>query len=394
MVFHFMNGAGALAEHFAMLFDDSLNDSSCSSRRTRLSWEVFAQLMERVLRPLADKKRQPESFWRGWRLLALDGTQFSVANTPQVKRTARKAKSRRSQAAFAKIVTGVLLEIGLHNPVAAAIGRAGQSEWELARGLLAHLPKGALLLADRLHGCAAFVCEVLAVCQARNSHFLIRARGQIKSRTIKRLNDGSRIVRVPVREKGNPRHIVQWLELRAIRVMVERKGHRATPLQLWTSLMDPATAPALELVGLYGKRWEHELFYRQLKLQLRKSELLQSHTVETGAQEIAAMLVAAALIASERAKAAGAEMPALRISFIKLLELMRPLWLVLALGDDLLEEWQKEALTKRFHEQARRCLTPRRRTRSCPRAVRQPVTGWPRLIHNESWSEPATFKLT
>jgi hypothetical protein len=68
MVFHFMNGAGTLAEHFAMLFDDSLNDSSRSSRRTRLSWEVFVQLMGRMLRPLADKKLQPESFWRSPRL--------------------------------------------------------------------------------------------------------------------------------------------------------------------------------------------------------------------------------------------------------------------------------------------------------------------------------------
>jgi hypothetical protein len=52
-----------------------------------------------------------------------------------------------------------------------------------------------------------------------------------------------------------------------------------------------------------------------------------------------------------------------------MLELMRPLWLVLTLGDDLLEEWQKEALTKRFQEQARRCVTPRRRKRSCPRDI-------------------------
>jgi hypothetical protein len=59
-----------------------------------------------------------------------------------------KAKARRGHAAFAKIVTGVLLEVGLHNPVAAAIGHKGQSEWELAMSLLARLPKKTLLLAD------------------------------------------------------------------------------------------------------------------------------------------------------------------------------------------------------------------------------------------------------
>ena len=393
LVFHVMNHAGTLAEHFAMLFDDALVDSSCASRRARLPWQVFAELMQRTLRPLATKRRHPTAFWRRWRLLAMDGTQFSLTNTPQIKRSAKKAKSRRGRAAFAKIVTGVLLEVGLHNPLAAAIGRHGESEWELARRLLAHLPKAALLLADRLHGCAAFAWELWQACQRVGSHFLIRARTQIKARTVRRLPDGSRIVRVPVRQKGQPRRIVHWLEMREIRVTVRRRGFRSTELRLWTSLLDPRAAPAMELVELYAQRWEQELFYRQLKRQLRKSEVLQSHTVETSAQEIAAMLLAAALVAAERAKVADGQLPALRVSFLKLLELLRPLWLVLELGEDVLEEWQKKELTERFHKLARKCVTPRRRARSCPRAVRQPVSGWPRLLKNESWTGETTFHL-
>jgi hypothetical protein len=323
----------------------------------------------------------------------MDGTQFSLTNTPQIKRSIKKSKSRRGRAAFAKIATDVLLEVGLHNPLAAAIGRHGESEWELARRLLAHLPKAALLLADRLHGCAAFAWELRQACQRVGSHFLIRARTQIKAQTVRRLRDGSRLVRVPVRQKGQPRVIVHWLELREVRVLVQRPGHRATELRLWTSLLAPRTAPALELVELYAQRWEQELFYRQLKRQLRKSEVLQSHTMETGAQEIAAMLLAAALVAAERAQVAHGELPALRISFLKLLELLRPLWLTLELCDDLLEEWQKKEMTKRFHQLARQCVTPRRRARSCPRAVRQPIRGWPRLLKNESWTGEATFHV-
>jgi len=393
MVFHLMHNAGSLAEHFGMLFEDSLNDSSCASRRARLPWEVFAELMRRTLGPLARKRREPGAFWRGLRLLAMDGTQFSVTNTPQLKRTQRKARSRRGRAAFAKIITGVLLEVGLHNPLAAAIGSQGQSEWQLALSLLAQLPKQALLLADRLHGCAAFVCHALAACQRVGSHFLIRARSQIKVQTVRKLKDGSRIVRVPVRQKGKPRVILQWLELREIRVRVQRAGFKATELRLWTSLLDPKSAPASELIELYAQRWEHELFYRQLKRQLRKNEVLQSHTVETGAQEIAAMMIVAAMLARERAEAANGQVPVLRISFLKLLELMRPLWLVLELGEDLLEEWQKKELTERFQKQARGCLTPRKRARSCPRAVRQPIGKWPRLIKNQSWTGSPSFKV-
>jgi len=394
LVFHFMNTAGTLAGHFAQLFEDSLADSSLSERRRRLPWEVFTELMRLGLRPLAQAAAHPEAFWRGWRLVALDGTQFSLTNTPQIKATVGKAKTRRGPAAFAKITAGVLLELGLHNPLAAAIGRGGQSEWTLALELLAPLPAQALLLADRLHGCAAFLVAAQAACQKTGSHFLVRARSNIRVQTIKRCKDGSRLVRVPVQQKGRQRVITQWLELREMRARVQRPGHRAQELRLWTSLLNPPSAPAQELIQLYARRWEHELYYRELKRQLRKSEVLQSHTRETGAQEIAAVVLASALLARERARAAAGETPVLRVSFLKTLELMRPLWLTLALGGDLLSARQKQQLTERFLERARRYVTPRRkRSRSCPRAVRRPVSRWPRLQQNQSWEGPVHFTL-
>jgi len=393
LIFHFMNGAGTLAQHFFQLFETPLADSSWAERRARLPWQVFADLMQRALRPQATRRRQPEAFWRGWRLLALDGTQFSLTNTPQIKAGVKKAKSRRGRVAFAKFTTGVLLEIGLHNPLAAALGRHGQSEWELARGLLSQLPKGALLLADRLHGCAAFAAEALAAAQRVGSHFLFRARSNIKAKTLQRFKDGSRLVRLPVRQKGNSRCIVQWIEVREIRVRVGRPGHRSQELRLWTSLLNWRAAPARELAPLYAQRWEHELYYRELKRQLRKHEVLQSHTVETAAQEIAALVLCSALLAAERARAAAGQVPVLRVSFVKVLELLRPLWLTLELGADLLSERQKNQLAKRFYEQMGRCVTAPRRRRSCPRAVRQPVSGWPRLLHNESVTGPLHFQF-
>ena len=53
LTFHVMQGAGTLAEHFSDLFDDSLADSSWADRRARVPWEIFAELMRRVLRPKA-----------------------------------------------------------------------------------------------------------------------------------------------------------------------------------------------------------------------------------------------------------------------------------------------------------------------------------------------------
>lgn len=393
LVFHVMQRTGTLGEHFAMLFTDSLSDGACAERRQRLPWRVFEELMRNALRPLARRQQESTSFWRGWRLLALDGTQFSLCNTPQNNRARPKAKSRRGRAAFGKIVTGVLLELGLHNPLAAAIGHQGESEWQLAGRLLARLPARALLLADRLHGCAAFAAQALTACQRVGSHFLFRARSQIKVRTLRHYKDGSRLIEVPLRDKARPRQIVRHLRLREIRVRVQRPGHRAQELRLWTSLLEPAEAPTDALARLYAQRWEHELYYRQLKRQLRKSELLQSHTVTTAAQEIAALVLASAVLARERQRAAAGQTPVLRISFMKILELLRPLWLVFALGTDLLSDHQKHQLTARFLHHARRYLVAKKRTRSCPRALRQPISGWPRLLKNESHEGPLHFQI-
>jgi hypothetical protein len=393
LVFHFLNATGTLAEHFALLFEESLTDSTCADRRARLPWQVFADLMARALRPLAELRRQPEAFYRGWRLVALDGTQFSLSNTPANNAARRKTKSRRGRAAFAKLTTGVLVELGLHNPLAAAIGQAGQSEWQLALGLLASLPKHALLLADRLHGCAAFASEAWRACQGVGSHFLIRARSQIKVRVVKRFRDGSRLVKVPVRVKGRPREVSHYLELREIRVRVGRPGHRSQTLRLWTTLLDPRAAPAQELVRLYARRWEHELYYRHLKHELRKTELLQSHTVLTAAQEIAALMLASALLARERVRAADGQLPVLRVSFVKTLELLRPLWLVFEVGADLLSPRVQRELVERFDTLLRRFASRPRRSRSCPRAVRQPVTGWPRMLETQSVEGPLQFTL-
>lgn len=330
LIFHFLNGAGTLAQHFCQLFGASLADRSWSDRRARLPWPVFAELLQRALRPLARRRRHPAAFWRGWRLLALDGTQFSLTNTPQINGAVKKARSRRGRAAFAKLTTGVLLEIGLHNPLAAALGRRGQSEWELAGGLLAHLPQGVLLLADRLHGCAAFAVQALAACR----------------RVRKRYQDGRRLLRGPGRQQGNPSRITQWLEVREIRGRAGRKGQRSQELRLWTSLLDWRRAPALELAQLYAQRWAHELYYRQLKRQRRQTEVLHSHTVETAAQEVAALGLASARLAAARARAAAGQGPGLRVSFIKVLERLQPLWLTLELGEDLLSERQKKRTGK------------------------------------------------
>jgi hypothetical protein len=393
LTWHVMQDTGTLAEHLFQLFREPLADSSWSDRRLRLPWEIFAELMRRALRPRATARRHRDAFWQGWRVIALDGTQFSLINTPQITDACAKAVTRRGRAAFAKMTTAVLLEVGLHNPLAAAIGRQGESEWALAQRLLAQVPKHALLLGDRLYGVIAFARAAQVACRRVGSHFLLRASRAVKPRLIRRLADGTRLVGLAVRSSHNATRVIEWVEVREIRVQVGRKGHRAHELRLWTSLVDPAAAPALDLARVYASRWEHELYFRELKRQLRRTTVLQSHTVETGAQEIAALVLASAVLATERARAATATISPLRISFGQLLNIVRGMWLVLGPFDDIFTDQQKTRVVRRGRALMRRSLTAPRRPRTCPRAVRQPVTRWPRLMKAESIEQAWALQL-
>lgn len=392
LVFHVMSGAGTLVEHLAMLSELEMSGSSVSERRQVLPWAVFAKILDWALSPLAQAGKHRPAFYHGLRLVAIDGTQFSLVNTPQILKSCSKAATRRLKAAFAKLNAVVLLEVGLHNPLAAAIDPA-RSEWALALELICKLPARSLLLADRLYGCARFVWGLLQHCELVGSFFLVRARLQLQSTVVRRLMDGSAIVRIPLRAVSGRRKIERYFELREIWVRVKRPGFRVQSLRLWTNLLDAQAYPAQELARLYTQRWEQELNYRQMKLELRRSELLQSQTVETAAQEVAALVLATPLIAKERARAAGGEIPVLRVSFVKVLQLLQPLWLVFALGAEILSQRQKRQLVDRFYAHMRAMVTAKRRSRSCPRAVRQPVRAWPRKTKNLSYEDEITYEI-
>ena len=160
--------------------------------------------------------------------MALDGVSFSLSNTPQITQSCRKGGSGRGKAAFAKLPCAALVELMLHNPLAACLARAGESEWKLALGLLDQLPARCLLLADRLYGCGAFVLPAWEKLRLLHSHFLMRVKENLRVvRVIKRFKDGSRLVEIKALEKGAA-HAA--LVVREIKATLRRPGYRSVKL--------------------------------------------------------------------------------------------------------------------------------------------------------------------
>ena len=390
LVFHVLCGVGTLAAHVEQLTGVKVSDSDLSQRRASAGVGVFDAIVRAALRPLATPGEQPDAFYRGWRLVAIDGSQASVSNTPQLLGHLSKAVSRRFQAAFAKLPMCWLVELGTHAPLAVVLGLAQESEWALAHRLLPQLPAGCLLLADRLYGVGAFVNELMVMGQAVGSQWLVRVKQNLRSNVRQILADGSALVAVAV-----PHRPTGFVLVRQIVGRVRRPGGAWVTVRLWTSLLDGSTYPAAELLALYARRWDIEVFTKELKIDLHGgTTVLQSHTLVSAAQEILALVLAMAMLSQVRLAAAttGAVAP-LRISFGQTLALVRSLWWMVALGEGILAPDQVRALVARTLEQiAVQCLPPRR-ARTCKRALRRPVQKWPRLTATSYQNGPTQLEV-
>lgn len=398
LVAHVMQFQGCLAFHMKQFFGVDVSASALSQRRAAMGSEPFRAILRGTLRPLALAAEHTGCFFKGLRLTGIDGTQWSLSNTPRINAATTKTRTRRGPAAFAKMSLVALVELGTHAPLAAAFAAGALRELAWSVVLLAQLPPGSLLLLDRLYGQAPMLEELQAGCLKRDSHFLVRVRQKLAVTILSLHGDGSATVSVRRHRKGaGMGHCLPVREVQG-QVWSRRKKEWVT-VRLWTSL-SPAEATARELLELYARRWEQEVFFKQLKRQLAGGALLQSRSVETAEQEIAALLVAASLVAGERleiARSAGGEIEeagAVRISFGLCHHYITALYMVLAAAGGLMTASAQEELIARIRAVIASEALPKRRARTCDRKIRQPVSKWPRMLEPVSLSSPTLCEVT
>ena len=384
-VYHELSRSGTFAANVKTVTRITISDSALSQRALSIGWKVIDEVLSTVLRPLADISRHAEAFHQGYRLLAVDGTRFNLRNTKAINAEAQKWACNRGdgQPAFAHILGVVLVELGLHQPLAAAFGWQGEGELTLARRIFARhsLPQRSLLLADRLFGMPSWIWELRETLEQSASHVLMRVKSNLKTTRKRQLSDGSWLVEVEVVDPST-RAKLGTLRLREIQANIHYSGAREPlAMRLWTTLLNEVEHPASALVELYATRWQEELFFRELKSHLHGHDsLLDAQTPDTAAQELLAMLLAASLVARQRdAVAQCAQVDVLRISFAKVLHKTAALCELLSVGGDLIgPESLAKWIQRILDDLATDSLIQKRKPRSCPRTLRQPVKDWPK----------------
>lgn len=393
-------GAESLGYHLRLMTGINISDAAAIAQRACLNWTFYEQLFARILRPLAKPHTQPESFYKGMRLLAIDGVRWSLRNTASVRQLKRQKHTNQkgASAAFLKWNSAVLLELGTHQPLAVACSTQGleheEGELPIARRTLAALPHSepSLLLADRLYGHASFILDVQEA-SANQTQLLVRVRSNLKGKQVRVLSDGSALIEVKACGKGATQGHNQVV-VREVRALVQRTGSKAVVVRLWTTLLDEERYPASELIALYTQRWEHELFYRELKHHVAGSSLLKAGSEHTAQGELAGMIMAASIIAQQRMVASEkVELPPVRLSLLKIGRIMASLSVVLNVGEGIISAKQREELIcEVLKHMAKEAVIPPRTGRSCQRAVRRAVSPWP-VVKTRSKADP-TLSVT
>jgi hypothetical protein len=249
--------------------------------RARLGFEPLAGLFARVARPLAGPAT-PGCWLAGRRLVAIDGMCLDVADTPDNDSWfGRAGVNKGERAAFPQARVVALAECGTHVIFDAVVGGYSTAENTLARELVDRLQPGMLLLADR--GFCGF--PLWAGAAATGADLLWRAMSNMKPRHLETLADGTWLAEL--RPAGNAGRTTEPLTIRVIDYELDDGRPNDTAYRLFTTLLDPMVAPAVDLAVAYAQRWEIEGTFDELKTHQRGARtVLRSKSPDLVLQEI------------------------------------------------------------------------------------------------------------
>lgn len=289
-----------------------------SRARARLGPEPLRVLFARVCRPVATPDTVG-AWYRGRRLVAVDGTTLDVADTPANDAFFGRPGSGRGEkkGAFPQVRLVVLAECGTHAVFAAATGPCTVAETVLADTLLSHLQPGMLLLADR--GFPGY--DRWKSAAATGADLLWRVASNVVLVVREQYADGSYLSEIYAAQDRCRVHgqLVRVAEYTIV-------GHEeAGPVRLITTILDPEQAPAAELAALYHERWEVEGVLDEIKVHQRGPDVvLRSRYPDGVEQEVYGFLLvhhAVRQVMHEAAAQAGTDPD--RLSFTRSLRVVR-----------------------------------------------------------------------
>jgi hypothetical protein len=280
--------------------------SAFSYRRHQLGSELLQELFARCAGPKATAQTRA-AFWKGMRLLAVDGTVESVADTESNRAAFRYSTDDEcSHSPFPQARLLLLVECGTHLICDAEISSCRQAEANGVRLLLERWTlEHSLILWDSGFHSSLAIFDV----RERGGHVLGRLASTILLKPFCWLADGSYLTYIyhdQSHQRGE-KMLVRVITYTFTDSRIPGAGEHV--YRLVTTLLDPFLYPAKEVAVLYHERWHVEVVIDETRTHRRLSaRTLRSLTPEGVIQEIYALLLAhivvrtLMLIAAEQAQ--------------------------------------------------------------------------------------------
>ncbi len=331
--------------HLPHLSGERFSAAAYCRARQRLPLKVIRRIVDSFSHGITQSEAVPT--WHGHRVALVDGSGFSMPDTPELQAHFGQPGGQRPGCGFpvAHILALFDAETGfLHDVVIAPLrthdmAHAAKLHPKLASGDIivgdrafcsyAHL---ALLSQDNLHGVLrVHHRQIVDFHPHRPCSRDISGKGLPHSRWVKRLGKRDQLVKW-FKPKSPPKwmtreafdHLPEELLVREIRCPIHDRTSRVHEVTLVTTLLDPERYPAAEIAWLYRLRWQVEVDLRDLKCTLGM-DVLKGKKVETVLKEALMFTLVYNLVRLVAIKAARRQrVRPDRISFIDALRWLQP----------------------------------------------------------------------
>ena len=244
----------------------SASTAAYCKARARLQPVKLAETNEKIVTKIG--KACPW-LWHSRRVMVVDGTGLSMPDTPENQGEWPQAKCSKPGCGFPLMRVVAIFSLAAGTLTDFVFGPLAVHERTLFRVLWRSLRKGDILLGDRGFGSFA-------------EFFLLAQKGVdcVMRKNARRKNGRT------IRKNGKNDHIVEWIKsgncpkwlslktwhampirilVREIEVIVEKPGFRTKRIFVVTTLLDSREFPASDIAGLHLRRWNIELFFRNIK---------------------------------------------------------------------------------------------------------------------------------
>jgi hypothetical protein len=269
--------------------------SYCTARK-KLKEQTLSDILDHTARQV-DKKSEAGSL-NNRRVIVVDGTGVSMPDTPENQEVWPQSASQKPGCGFptARICACFSLESGAL--LSYALGNKKSSELPLFRKQWQMFKQGDIFLGDKGF-CSYFDIANLKKQGVDSVVTLARRTPVNTASSLKKLGPDDLLItwKRPVYNRrlsysqDAREDLPLELVLRQIKVTVTYPGFRTQSFYIVTTLLDPALYPAKELAELYFKRWDVELFFRDIKTTMGL-DILRCQTPEMIRKEILMYFIA------------------------------------------------------------------------------------------------------